>query len=331
MRPCLSRLPPKKQSQSQWTFHEVVNFGCLLYQIMLKFPASLKGRAAMTDRTIPPTPEKGNDISTIVYSDLMALREAKGLSLKDIYESTRISVSNLSAIENGQYHILPAPAYSRMFIRNYARAIGADSGMLLAAYDKYLQSLAPPVGHAKETERALRSGGGYGKWILWLLPATIAAIAILAWLLQYNQTGQEIAPTKHAPSVHMNQGASLTSPAPAAMTGQAVAPTPPSLPTVQTAPDAPPEVRRDTAKPVSMKKYNLYMEARENVWIRIRENGAPSEQMVLQAGQTLERSADEPLTVDIGNAGGIDVVFQGKPIGSIGKRGQVVHLRFPED
>jgi cytoskeleton protein RodZ len=96
-------------------------------------------------------------------------------------------------------------------------------------------------------------------------------------------------------------------------------------------PDMKPEVDPETPKAVSEKKYRLFMKAREEVWLRIREDGNQSEQMILQAGQTLERSANDPFTVDIGNAGGIALTFQGKPVESIGKRGQVVHLRFPED
>jgi hypothetical protein len=53
--------------------------------------------------------------------------------------------------------------------------------------------------------------------------------------------------------------------------------------------------------------------------------------MILQAGETLERFASDSFTIDIGNAGGIAITFQGKSIGSIGKRGHVVHLRLPED
>jgi hypothetical protein len=92
-----------------------------------------------------------------------------------------------------------------------------------------------------------------------------------------------------------------------------------------------PEVQPETPQPVSEKKYHLFMEASEAVWIRILEDGNRSEQMILQAGETLERFASDSFTIDIGNAGGIAITFQGKSIGSIGKRGHVVHLRLPED
>jgi cytoskeletal protein RodZ len=311
------------------------NFDCVLQEKLLKVTASLKGRVFMTDTIIPAAPDDHSDISSVVYPDLKSLREAKGLSLKDIYESTRISMANLRAIEGGQFPLLPSPAYTRTFIRSYARAIGAESDIVLAAYENYLQSLpAPP--REKETPDAWRKGGRYGKWIIWLLCAVIAVVAIVILLSRDDQPSPEATPAPPAASAP-------ASPAPPVQTETAFAapaPTSPALP-LQTAPAAPaptptppetrPEVRPEAPKPVSEKKYHLFMEAREPVWLRIRGDENRSEQMILSAGQTLERTADEPFTVDIGNAGGIAITFQGKPAGSVGKRGQVVHLRFPQD
>jgi cytoskeleton protein RodZ len=325
----------------------------VLQEKLLKVTASLKGRVFMTDTIIPAAPDDHSDISSVVYPDLKSLREAKGLSLKDIYESTRISMANLRAIEGGQFPLLPSPAYTRTFIRSYARAIGAESDIVLAAYENYLQSLpAPP--REKETPDAWRKGGRYGKWIIWLLCAVIAVVAIVILLSRDNQPSPEAtpappaasAPASPAPPVQTETASAApapTSPAPPVQTETAsAAPTPTSpAPHLQTAPAAPaptptppetrPEVRPEAPKPVSEKKYHLFMEAREPVWLRIRGDENRSEQMILSAGQTLERTADEPFTVDIGNAGGIAITFQGKPAGSVGKRGQVVHLRFPQD
>lgn len=253
----------------------------------------------MTDTIIPPAPEDRSNISSVVYPDLTALREAMGLSLQDIFKSTRISVTNLKAIESGQYQLLPAPAYTRTFIRNYAQVIGAESEILLAAYEKYLQSLNAPSGQEKETGSVWLKPGGHGKRIGWLVSAAMAVIVVM-FVLYYNRPGPEIART-------------------------------PPAPPVQTAPDMKPEVRPEISKPSPGKNYHLLLEASEPVWIRILEDGNRSEQMILQAGETLERFASDSFTIDIGNAGGIAITFQGKSIGSIGKRGHVVHLRLPKD
>lgn len=251
----------------------------------------------MTDTTISPAPEVQNSSSS--YPDLKALRETSGLSLQDIFESTRISVTYLKAIENGNFQLLPAPANTRLFMRSYARSIGVESEILIAAYEKYLQSLNPPSAQKKESDRSGVKSGGRGRMIPSLLSAVIAA-TIVIFLVYHNRPGRESFPTTPAPPVQ----------------------TPPSLP---------PKVREATPGPVSDKKYHLVMAASEPVWIRILADGNRSEQMTLKAGETLERFASDSFMIDIGNAQGIAITFQGKSIDNIGKRGRVVHLRLPEE
>jgi cytoskeleton protein RodZ len=268
----------------------------------------------MTDTIVSPATEDQNDSAPVVHSDLKALREAKGLSLQDIFESTRISVTNLKAIENAQYQLLPAPVFARTFIRSYAQVIGAESDILLASYEQYLQSVNAPPAQEKETGRAWLKPCGHGKRIFWIVSAALAAIVVM-FLLYYNRPGPEIAATPTAPPVQTAPGMKPE--------------VQPEIP--KPSPDMKPEVQPETPKPVSEKKYHIFMEASEPVWIRIQADRNLPEQMILQAGETLERFVDEPFTLDIGNAGGIAITFQGKSIGNIGKRGQVVHLRLPED
>ena len=73
--------------------------------------------------------------------DLKTARENSGLTLKELFERTRISVVNLEAIENGDFHLLPVPIYARNFIKTYADALGVDSKPVLQRYENYLQTL----------------------------------------------------------------------------------------------------------------------------------------------------------------------------------------------
>jgi cytoskeleton protein RodZ len=57
---------------------------------------------------------------------LKSAREAKGLSLQDVANQTRIPVRHLESIEKGQWDALPATTYSIGFARNYANAVGLD-------------------------------------------------------------------------------------------------------------------------------------------------------------------------------------------------------------
>src|SRR5664280_2614779 len=72
--------------------------------------------------------------------ELKTKREALGISLADIYQRTRISVANLQAMENNDFHLLPTSAYTKNFIKTYARALGIDSEPILVKYEDYLNS-----------------------------------------------------------------------------------------------------------------------------------------------------------------------------------------------
>jgi len=69
--------------------------------------------------------------------NLAALRDEKGISLRQIAETTKIGVRYLEAIERGQFAKLPGGVYSVNYIRQYARAIEVSEAELL---ESYLQS-----------------------------------------------------------------------------------------------------------------------------------------------------------------------------------------------
>ena len=75
------------------------------------------------------------------FLGLRTKRESLRLTLKDICRSTRVSVVNLEAIENGAFCDLPVPIYTKNFIKTYARALDLDSKPILDSYEAYLNSL----------------------------------------------------------------------------------------------------------------------------------------------------------------------------------------------
>jgi cytoskeletal protein RodZ len=54
------------------------------------------------------------------------LREERGVALRDIADTTKISVSALEALERNDISRLPGGIFSRGFVRAYAEQIGAD-------------------------------------------------------------------------------------------------------------------------------------------------------------------------------------------------------------
>ena len=54
------------------------------------------------------------------------VREQRGVSLRQIADATKISVSALEALERNDISRLPGGIFSRGFVRSYAAEIGAD-------------------------------------------------------------------------------------------------------------------------------------------------------------------------------------------------------------
>ena len=66
--------------------------------------------------------------------DLPAVRQYRGISLRQIADTTKISMRFLLAIESGDFDLLPGGIYNTSYIRQYAQVIGYEETKLLAYY-----------------------------------------------------------------------------------------------------------------------------------------------------------------------------------------------------
>ncbi|MDQ0416917.1 cytoskeletal protein RodZ [Croceifilum oryzae] len=66
-----------------------------------------------------------------VGQQLRSTRESLGISLEELEAHTKIQKQYLSAIENGQFNLLPGSIYVRSYIRTYALSVGLDPHQLL--------------------------------------------------------------------------------------------------------------------------------------------------------------------------------------------------------
>lgn len=67
---------------------------------------------------------------------LRALRRGQAVSLDMIEKKTHIQRRYLEALESGNYDELPAPLYTRNFIRAYARELKADEEYFIELYEE---------------------------------------------------------------------------------------------------------------------------------------------------------------------------------------------------
>jgi cytoskeleton protein RodZ len=298
------------------------------------------------------TEEKSSNDS----QELKTKREALGISLADVFQRTRISLAYLQAIENNDFHLLPTSAYTKNFIKTYARALGIDSKPILINYEDYLNSrkglqALPPesVSKRKPLIRRIASPKIYLG-----ITFVLIIISVVAWLIskQYQSSSDIINPARSI-AVAVPENKEQTANSPVNVTA----------PINQQEKDSPKlalneinkqsqvkaqsisaKIENNAVKPstesVSLPVKNvqsatnnedasiLIISAIEKTWIRIKADQNPSFQILLKPGEKLERKAVS-FDLDIGNAGGIKIQFKDKNIENLGKSGQVTHLRLP--
>lgn len=262
--------------------------------------------------------------------DLKTLREERGLTIEDIFLKTRVNSSILIAIENGDFHLLPAPVSTKKFIRIYAETIGIDAEIILARYQRYVNEIAA----VPEQVNVVKAGAAlerkpFSRYLWYVVPVVvIIAAAIMYAVVHEYETGSQSAvtadkPKETAPSPALAPVVKEQPPAETAIP----TPPPPAVPPAAAPPVAPPAV---TPQAPRTGELTLLIEATEDTWLKITEDRNPPYQVTLKTGKTLSRTAREFFVIDVGNAAGVNVTFRGKSLGSLGRKGQVVHLRLPQ-
>ena len=256
--------------------------------------------------------------------DLKTLREECGVTTEDIFLKTRINATILNAIENGEFHLLPAPVYTKKFIELYAKAIGIDAGIILAHYQRHVDEtqVVPEDLSVVKAQNAF-DRKPFPRYLWYAVPAVaIIAAAFIMYaffheketpgIVQRNVTGVE-------------QKEVVPKPAPAVKE--------PPLEAAVKVPQAPPPamvVQKETMQTPGNTPLNLLIEATEDTWLKIAEDRNPPYQIILKKGEKLSRNAKEFFVIDVGNAAGVNITFLGKSLGNLGRKGQVVHLRLPQ-
>jgi len=127
--------------------------------------------------------------------ELKRERELREISLREISESTKISLRYLEALESNEFEHLPGGVFNRGFVRAYSKFIGIDPESMVDAY--LLQENTQVGGEDRRGRSGAPSADGRPRWIWWLLGALVAAAAVYAgWA--YWQTSSD--PDSPAPA-----------------------------------------------------------------------------------------------------------------------------------
>jgi cytoskeletal protein RodZ len=112
---------------------------------------------------------------------LRRLREARGVALRDIADTTKVSVSALEALERNDVSRLPGGIFRRGIIRAYAGTIGADPEQLVRDFDAQFPREGPAARFPRSSSSALRGQGS--RRLLIVAAVVVPLAAILAWSL----------------------------------------------------------------------------------------------------------------------------------------------------
>lgn len=83
---------------------------------------------------------------------LRIAREAKGLSVSELGQLTRIKSQQIEGLERDDFSKIPAPMYVKGFIKLCAQALDMDPGPLLTLYEQQISVLQPGKPAVRESK-----------------------------------------------------------------------------------------------------------------------------------------------------------------------------------
>jgi len=114
--------------------------------------------------------------------ELKRERELREITLREVSESTKISLRYLEALEQNAFENLPGGVFNRGFVRAYSQFIGIDPESMVDAY--MLQENTQLGEHRKVDKNAIEnhSGGRRLVWLWWVLGLlVVGAVAYWGW------------------------------------------------------------------------------------------------------------------------------------------------------
>lgn len=245
--------------------------------------------------------------------ELRREREIRGISLKEIADATKISKRFLEALERNDHRTLPAPVFTRGFVREYSRYVGLNAEDMVNRYnfasanddriekppqvEKYPQT--PPRDITPKPPRKRGIPPAYARIDRNLMAAVFIAAALAAvawWAVQ-----------------HRRIDADASAEPVAAVTTKSRAAVPPAL----------------TPKPaIDDSTLHLAIEAVDNAWVVLEADGKTIVNAEMERGERRTFEANEAFRFrNIGNAAGLKLTLNGTLVPRLGADGEVIKNR----
>lgn len=246
--------------------------------------------------------------------ELRREREIRGISLKEIADATKISKRFLDALERNDHRTLPAPVFTRGFVREYSRYVGLNAEEMVnrynfaAANDDRIEKppqvekypLTPPRDISPKPPRKRGIPPAYARVDRNLIAAAFIAAALAGvawWAVQNRRIDQDVAAE------------------PAVVATTSVTATVPLLP-LQPSPV------------VDDSRLHLAVEAVDDAWVVLEADGKTVVNEEMRRGERRTFEADDAFRFrNIGNAAGLKLTLNGALVPPLGADGEVIKNR----
>ena len=231
---------------------------------------------------------------------LQSIRLEKKISLEEVAAQTRIGLGNLMLVEQEDHEQLPAEVFVKGFLRSYAAAIGADGDEAVRRYESRLNVVQKIAESEASVEKPV-------KQVWWkLILALCAFLCIIALSIAFAKYFLINTATHEQPAAQP----AAAEPSVAAKSEQTAA------------------TGAESGTPKSGELI-LQISALENTWVKVIVDENESTEYDLKAGDNLQVEAKTGYNLLIGNAAGVTLKLNGKPVSIPGESGQVVTLHLP--
>lgn len=248
-------------------------------------------------------------------------RERQNLSIKDIEKATSIRALYIDAIEKGEYKTLPGEVYAKGFVRNYANYLKLNANEIVNAFNEEMhpqEELQDAAGsssaeEARQEQSAERNREEYrgpkitslesypmeksshGVRNALMVAAAVFVVAFAA-LIAFGGDEEPSAPAPRA-KTQTQQGQKQTEAAP-----------------------------KPAADGVEMK-----LSFTDRCWTEVVVDGKTEFEGTAEKGKVLTLKGKDKVHITAGNAGALNYSLNGKDMGAIGQKGEVVEKTFTKE
>jgi len=229
--------------------------------------------------------------------ELKKERELRGISLKEIADSTKISIRLLRALEDDKLDILPGKFFIKGIIRSYAKYLGLEEESVLNMYyeESQLQEQALEDERKKEKRHLVIPKDARKLLQYFILFITFFLVLFSIYYFFLKKEKRVSLEKTQIPDIHQE--------------GKSIPPPPPSF----------------VEESVSEKKeINLEISFIEKTWIQVYADGVLKLDGLKTQGEKVKVKAFEELLIHLGNAGGLTYTLNNKEGKVFGASGAVV-------